>query len=199
MAESRFQRAIAAIDAVNAKDPNVISVDDVERPKELVHAEMVTSWLDKLAPDATPELKLAGRAHHIERWILPRSEFSEGRKGYLAWRQKLQRHHAEVTSQILAEIGYPKDSIQRVRDIIRKKRLSRDAEVQAFEDALCLVFLETQLHEIADRLAPEKVIDVLKRTLPKMSPEGRHAALDIDLEPEDRGLLEEAIRGSGQS
>lgn len=199
MPESRFQRTLAAIDAVNAGDPNVIRVNGVERPKELAHAEMVSRWLENLAPNASESLKLAGRAHHLERWVLPRSQYPDGRKGYLDWRRKLQQHHAEVAGRILAEAGYPEGVIERVQDILQKKNLRRDPEVQAFEDSLCLVFLETQLHDVAARLANDKMVDVLRLTLPKMSPEGRRAALAIELAPEDRELLERAIEATAQS
>lgn len=195
--ESRFRRAIAAIDAANALDPNVMRVHGVERPKELAHAEMVSRWLEKLAPDATEELKLAGRAHHLERWIHPRSQYPDGRKGYLDWRRKLQQHHAQTAGRILAEAGYPEGVIERVQDILQKKQLRRDPEVRAFEDALCLVFLEIQLHDLATRLEDDKMLEVLRRTLSKMSPEGRRAALELELAPEDRQLLERAIEGAG--
>ena len=79
---------------------------------------------------------------------------------------------------------------------MQKKRLRRDPEVQAFEDALCLVFLETQLHDIASRLTTEKTVDVLRLTLPKMSAQGREAAMGIELALEDKQLLEQAVRGS---
>ena len=38
---------------------------------------------------------------------------------------------------------------------MRKEGLAHDAEVQALEDALCLVFLETQLADVAARLEPD--------------------------------------------
>ena len=66
----------------------------------------------------------------------------------------------------------------RVQDIVQKKQLATDPEVQAFEDALCLVFLETQLDEFSDRYA-DKAADVLEKTLEKMSPEGRRLASDL--------------------
>ena len=196
MAEPRFRKAITAIDNANAADPNLIHIDGGERPKELAHAERVSRWLEKLTPDASEELKLAGRAHHIERWILPRNQYPDGRDGYLDWRRKLQHHHAQRAGEILKAAGYPEDSIQRVQDILQKKRLRRDPEVQAFEDALCLVFLETQLHDIASRLTTEKTVDVLRLTLPKMSAQGREAAMGIELALEDKQLLEQAVRGS---
>ena len=63
----RLRRALEAIDAANAGDPNRIRVRGVERPKEQAHAELVTGWIERLAPKASEALRLAGRAHHVRR------------------------------------------------------------------------------------------------------------------------------------
>jgi hypothetical protein len=44
----RLERALAAIDAANADDPNTIEVGGVTRPKELAHAELMTAWIERL-------------------------------------------------------------------------------------------------------------------------------------------------------
>ncbi|MBV8560865.1 MAG: DUF4202 family protein, partial [Acidimicrobiia bacterium] len=63
--EARFDRSIAAIDAANAEDPVRVTVAGEERPKELAHAELATAWVTRLRPDASEELLLAARAHHL--------------------------------------------------------------------------------------------------------------------------------------
>ena len=70
-----------------------------------------------------------------------------------------------------------------------------DPEVQALEDALCLVFLETQLAATADKLDDrEKTIDVLRRTAVKMSPTALALAQGLPLTEDERALLESALR-----
>ena len=165
----RFDRAIAAIDAANAEDPH---------GKELRHAELATAWVRRLRPEASEGLLLAVRGHHIRRWAIPRSSYPDGRGGYLRWRRALQRAHAADLTGILTTEGYDDATVARVQDIVQKKQLATDPEVQAFEDALCLVFLETQLDEFSDRYA-DKAADVLEKTLEKMSPEGRRLASDL--------------------
>jgi hypothetical protein len=173
--QARFDRAIAAIDAANADDPNRIEVAGHERPKELAHAELASAWVKRLRPDASEELMLAARAHHLRRWTIARDSYPEGRNGYLRWRRELQKQHAADVGRILEAEGYDETSIARVQEIIQKRRLTSDPEVQAFEDALCLVFLETQLTDFADRYA-DKADDVLDKTLEKMSEDGRALA-----------------------
>jgi len=164
---ARFERTIAAIDAANADDP---------RNREVRDAQLATEWVQRLRPDAGEELLLAARAHHLRRWTIPRSSYPEGRNGYLRWRRDLQKQHAADVGEILRGEGYDAAAIDRVQEIIQKRRLTSDSEVQTFEDALCLVFLETQLTDFAERYA-DKADDVLAKTIDKMSEEGRtHAA-----------------------
>jgi hypothetical protein len=189
----RFARALAAIDAANADDPNQLVWQGEARPKELLHAERVSHWVERLAPDASEALRLAARAHHLRRWALPRSGFPDGRAGYHAWRRALQQRHADEAGALLREAGYDPALIARVADLIRKRGLGRDPEVQVLEDALCLVFVETQLAEFATRHAQGKVLGILEKSLRKMSPAGREAAAGIELGAEERALLGRAV------
>ena len=49
---------------------------------------------------------------------------------------------------------------------------------------LCLVFLQTQVLDLAEQLGPDKAVDVLAKTVKKMSPRGRSEALELELSPE---------------
>jgi ketosteroid isomerase-like protein len=190
---SRFERAIAAIDAANAEDPHQITVRGRTGPKEILHAELVTKWVRDLAPDASEELLLAARGHHLRRWTVPRASAPAGRSGYLRWRKSLHEQHATELGAILSEAGYDDAAIARVQTIVRKQGLGRDAEVQTLEDALCLVFLETQLAEIAARLEPDKLVSVIQKTAKKMSPAGLEAIARVPLDDADRARLERAV------
>ena len=64
---------------------------------------------------------------------------------------------------------------------MRKRELGRDADVQVLEDALCLVFIETQFGELAAKLERPKMVDVVRKTLKKMSAEGQAMALSLDM------------------
>ncbi|MBM3672249.1 MAG: DUF4202 domain-containing protein [Actinobacteria bacterium] len=190
VANGQLDRAFAAIDAANADDPTRIAVRGVEQPKELAHAALVTEWIRRLEPGASEPLLLAGRAHHLRRWTIPRSSHPEGRSGYLRWRRALHDQHARDVAAILAEVGYDDATISRVQDLVRKRGLGKDPEVQVLEDALCLVFAETQLHALAQRVEPDKMRDVMRKTLAKMSPRAIELAKELDLPPESRALLD---------
>jgi len=189
----RFEQAIAAIDAANADDPTRLEWRGETRPKEMVHAELMTAWVERLDPGATEEQLLAARANHLRRWAIPREGYPEGRAGYLRWRRELGKRHAEDVGAILSEHGYPASSIERVQQIVRKEGLKKDPQVQAHEDALCLTFLQTQFDPLADRLGDDHTVEVLRKTLAKMSPRGRSEALELDLGERARALVERAL------
>jgi hypothetical protein len=189
----RLATALAAIDAANADDPHTIVVDGVERPKEQAHAELMTEWVRRLDPDCTDEQVLAARAHHLRRWSIPRASYPEGRSGYLRWRTALKKQHAEEVGAILREAGYDDAAAERVGQIVRKQGLGTDPAVQTHEDALCLVFLQTQFDELADQLGDDKTIDVLRKTAAKMSPAGLAAAQGLSFSPRAADLLRRAL------
>lgn len=191
--QERFQQAIDAIDAVNASDPTSISIRGSERPKELGHSELASEWVERLVDSPSVALRLAVRAHHVRRWEIPRETYPAGRAGYRRWRKQLQLFHAEQVGAILELVGYEQEAIERVGEIIRKERLGSDPEVQALEDALCLVFLETELIDTAAKIAEdEKLVGVLRKTLLKMSPLARALAEELPLEEHERALLKRA-------
>lgn len=193
MHPGRLEEAVAAIDAANQGDPNEILVRGKLRPKELAHAELATEWVHALAREPGEALLLAARAHHLRRWAIPRAGYPAGRKGYLVWRKALQKQHAEEVGQVLAAVGYEPELVARVQALVGKKALGRDPDAQILEDAVCLVFLETQLEALSDQLDEDHTIDVLRKTAKKMSPSALERAGELPLDPRGRALLERAL------
>jgi len=190
----RLAAVVAAVDAANADDPATVVVGGVQRPKELTHAEMMTRWVRQLDPGCGDEQLIAARAHHLRRWAIPRDSYPRDRAGYLRWRTALQRQHAEDVGRIMRDAGYGDESIERVQAIVRKRGLGRDPAVQVHEDALCLVFLETQLDELTTSLDDEdKMVEILRKTAAKMSPAGLEAARRLSFSPEGAELLGRAL------
>ncbi|MDQ1457180.1 MAG: hypothetical protein QOH28_2800 [Actinomycetota bacterium] len=193
---ARLRAALAAIDDANAADPTVVTVRDRTGPKEIIHADLVTEWVLRLRPDADEALLLAARGHHFRRWTVPRSSYPTGRAAYLRWRKDLHAQHAKELGLVLADAGYDEATIARVQAIVRKDGLARAGEnddVQVLEDALCLVFLETQLVEIAARLDPAKLPGVITKTARKMSGAGLAQIAHVPLGPGARRFLDEAF------
>ncbi len=193
----RFDRAIAAIDAANADDPFTLEVDGRALPKEQTHAEMMTRWVRELDPDAPEALLLAARAHHIRRWMIPRKSFPDGRAAYLRWRRALHSVHAELAAALLERVGYPRATVERVAALVQKADLLQqgDADAQTLEDALSLVFFDTQLEPLLDDLDDRQLRRALGRTWRKMSPRGQAAAKSLPLSERAVATLARLVDG----
>lgn len=178
----------AAIDAANALDPSLID----GRPLALVQGERASAWLARRMPDASPALALAARAHHVRRWTIARTSYPEGRAGYLRWRRDLKAVHAAALGELLPPCGVAADVVARAQELVAKRAPLTDPEQQAFEDVVCLVFLETQYEALIDKLDDDKMVDVLRKTLPKMSEAGVALAGSAELHPRGAALLARA-------
>jgi hypothetical protein len=189
----RFVEAVERIDAAHAQDPNRTVVAGREVPDELLYARRMTEWLDRLRPDAPEALRLAVRCQHLQRWMIPRSQYPMTRAGYHQWRSTLARFHADRAAEILRGAGYDEPTVARVQSLVRKEGLKTDADAQALEDVACLVFLEHEFSDFARKHEEPKVINILARTWRKMSDAGRAAALGLHFSPADRALIEKAL------
>jgi uncharacterized protein DUF4202 len=193
-AAERRARAIAAFQAENARDPNMIEVAGASRPKELVYAERLAAWVERLEPQASEALVLASHCQHLRRWELARSEFDAGRIGYLSWRKALARFHADQAAEILRGLGYDEELRREVRQINLKQGLQTQADVQTMEDALCLSFLEHELEEFASKHPDEKVVHIIRKTWGKMSERAQRVALGLTLPERSGELVQKALQ-----
>ena len=186
----RFERAKLAFDQLNALDPVQEMVDGIERPRLVVQADRLSSWIERLEPHASEALRLAARCQHIERWTIPREDFPPGRVGYLQWRTKLARFHADRSESILRGAGYDDVVVQAVRRIVTKQHLHSNTDSQTMEDALCLVFLEFEFDAFLEKHPDQdKAVEILEKTWKKMSARGREAALTLSLSPRAKALV----------
>lgn len=191
MTTGRFDDALARLDAAHAEDPEK---DAAGKPAELVYAQRMSAWLAKLAPDASEALKLAVRCQHIRRWAIARSAYSAGKVGYLRWRKEEALAHAALAADILGRAGYDADAVKRVQSLVKKERIKHDPEAQLLEDVACLVFLEYEFAAFAAKHEEAKLVDILRKTWPKMSPQGQAAAQGLKLAAPLRAIVEKAVR-----
>jgi hypothetical protein len=190
---SRYDAVIAAIDAANVADPNLIEVEGQAEPAELVYGRRMSATLARMAPDASEPLQIAARGQHIERWRLARKSYPEGRAGYLRWRKDAKEVHARRLGDIMAEAGYGAGDIDRVGALVRKERLKLDPEAQLLEDVICVVFLEHYLPPFMAKTEPAKLPGILAKTWKKMSDFGHAEALKLNVPPQALRLLEQGL------
>ena len=187
-----YARARELIDAAHAADPKR-GADG--RPAELVYAGRMEDWIARLAPGASPLLRLAARCQHLERWSVPRSSFPGGRAGYLSWRKSLYVKQADRARTLLQQAGVPPSETDEAATWVSKTGLKTNSGTQALEDAACLVFLENEISDFAAQHAEytaEKFTDIIRKTWRKMSPPAQAAALGLNLPPAIRELVRAA-------
>jgi len=178
--QNRLAKGIALIDAANAEDPNQETDGGKSWPKELLYSQRMSEMLERYAPEADEAIRLAARAQHVQRWKSARSDFPEGRQGYLQWRTGLYKFHAETAGRLLAEAGYDDDVVERVKQAVGKRALKVNKDTQLLEDVTDLVFIEHYMLAFAHK-HPEydeaKWLDIIRKTWKKMSPRAQQFAL----------------------
>ncbi len=189
----RFLKVVGAIDELNNSDPKRVVKDGREMGYEYYFSCLLFAKVLYLREDASEPLLIAARSQHICRWERPRVDYPEGRAGYLKWRADLKRFHADKTASILAELDYSAEFIETVRTINLKKDLKSNPDSQTMEDALCLVFLESQFPEFRLKTSEEKMVSIIRKTWAKMSQQGQQAALSLNLGDEEARLVEMAL------
>jgi hypothetical protein len=190
----RFEKAITTFDAYNLNDPHQEEFEGKRVSKELLYAQRMSQRLDDFYPAAPEYLKLAAHCQHIGRWEIPRENYPMDKKGYLQWRNVLKTHHAKLAEQILNSCRYDQETIDKVKFLLLKKELFTNPDTQALEDVVCLVFIEYYLEEFAEKHEPQKVVDILQKTLKKMSPRAIEEAAKIPVSERIKLLIHQALQ-----
>ena len=189
-----YRNARELIDQAHAADPKRTSD---ARPAELIYADNMERWVARVAPAATPILRLAARCQHLERWSVPRASFPMDKPGYHTWRKSLYKKQADRARELLVQAGVPAAQADEVAVWVSKTGLKTNPGTQALEDAACLVFLETEIPGFATlhpEYTPEKYIDIIRKTWRKMSPRAQELARGLPFPPAIGELVHEAIK-----
>lgn len=174
---SRFQQALAALEAAHQEDPK--RSPDGQMPWSVLYHRRMLTWLERLVPQPGEALRLAAASQHLRRWMIPRDRFPQDRPGYLRWRTELGRFHGQEAAKILRSCGYQPEVTERVAALLQKKSLRSDPETQALEDAACLVFLENEFVSFSEKHSDQKISEILVKTWAKMSPAGQALAQEL--------------------
>ncbi|WP_155947306.1 DUF4202 domain-containing protein [Pseudorhodobacter ferrugineus] len=178
---SNLEAALGLIDAANAADPT----QEDGRPAALLYGERMSAEVARLFPQASDVLQIAARGQHVERWLLKRAEFPEGKEGYHAWRREQGRRHGARVAGIMAQAGYDVADQARVGVLLRKEGIKRDADVQALEDIICFVFIRWYFADFAAKRGAEDLQGIVDKTARKMSEQARARVLaEFDLLPD---------------
>jgi len=201
--QSPYDSARALIDAANSADPNQVTADGKEWPKELLYSERMSDMLERYKPDADAAMKLAIRAQHIERWKSPRNAYPMNRIGYLKWRKDLYKIQANRAAELMLQAGFGKAEVERARNAVAKKNIKGNPDTQLLEDITDLVFMEHYMLEFVGKhpdYSEEKWIDIIQKTWNKMSGSAHQFALSgaIKLPGTLEPLVHKAVSGANE-
>ncbi len=202
--QSTYDKARALIDAANRADPNQVTAESKEWPKELLYSERMSDMLERYDPDADDAMKLAIRAQHIERWKSPRNAYPMDRIGYLKWRKDLYKIQANTAAKLLLEAGYGDEEVDRVRNSVAKKNIKGNPDTQLLEDVTELLFMEHYMLEFVGKhpdYTEEKWVEIIQKTWNKMSSNAHEFALSgaIKLPETLEPLVHKAVSGANEN
>jgi hypothetical protein len=202
--QSTYEVARALIDAANSADPNQVTADGKEWPKELLYSERMSDMLERYAPNADDAMKLAIRAQHIERWKSPRNAYPMDRIGYLKWRKDLYKIQANRAAELMLQAGFDEAEIERARNAVAKKNIKGNPDTQLLEDVTDLVFMEHYMLEFVGKhpdYTEEKWIEIIQKTWNKMSSNAHEFALSgaIKLAEPLAPLVQKAVSGANEN
>ena len=186
---SRLTLALRRFDEANAEDPNRDESDEKRWPKEQLYAKRLSAWVARLVANPSEALVLAAHCQHLRRWRIPRETYPPTKAGYLKWRTDLKKFHANESGTILRECGYDEQTIAAVQALNLKTNFPADPDSRVLEDALCLVFLEFQMDDLASKTSEEKMINALQKSWKKMTETARQHALKLDFSPKCQKLI----------
>ena len=190
---SRLKNTLKAIDAMHSQDPEQEEINGESIAAELLYAQRMTKWMEKLEDNPSEAVQIAVRSQHLCRWEISRKEYPMDRPGYLKWRTDLGKLHAEKAAEAMLANGYDDETVDTTKKIIRKQNLKNSPEAQVMEDCACLVFIENGFLDFAAKYPEEKVIDIVQKTWGKMSDKAHDAALKLSLPEEALTIIKKAL------
>jgi len=193
------RRAFDLVEAAHARAP--------KRPEdaldELSHSKEIAQWVAELRGGDTfvsQALRLAAQAQQLERHVVHRSSYAEGREGQREWRAAVKQWQRQRVMDLLTEAGLPNDLATRVGRLVAKEcSADEDPDAQTLQDASCLVFLGNELRQYDNRDTDDgKLADVIQQTWRLMSAPAKAKAAALEYSPRTLGaLLEGAAAAEG--
>lgn len=155
----RYQKARVLIDNVHRRDPlfvqkqqqGVHATED-GRQDELEYADAMETWVKRLMLKADPSTAeqlqcipggkelviIASRCQHLERFATPRSDYPEGKAGYLQWRRSLYTIQADHAVNLLQEADFPQQECALVHKWVSKTDLKPGKQSGDWGTQVCI-------------------------------------------------------------
>ncbi|HEY4784715.1 MAG TPA: DUF4202 domain-containing protein [Bacteroidales bacterium] len=191
--DNLYHKATLELEKVHGMDNIREIYNGKEYPSELLYSQRMLQMLEKVNPASLHILKLAAQCQHLKRWNIPRAEYPYNRRGYHEWRRVVMEYQLKETKEILSNVGLSNDDILLVLDALRNQGDKSDPNAQIIVDTACLVFIKWYMEPFAAKHQSEKVTDILKKTMRKMSENGIQLISTLGLPTTSAQMLERAL------
>lgn len=189
--EEQYRIASEKIDAAHSSDETMQLENGNLVPAELLYSKRMLSVLELVNAGSSFEIKIAAQCQHLKRWSVPRSLYPYDRRGYHQWRQVVMDFQLQETKLILSLAYIGESDIKHILTILKEQGNKLNPESQMIMDTACLVFLKWYMEPFAGKHQNEKVIDILRKTMRKMSSKGVNLISQLDLPVSAKTILEQ--------
>jgi hypothetical protein len=187
-----YKVATDEIDKVHSEDAKQETDGEIVYPAELLYSKRMLSILDMVSPGSSYAMKLAVQCQHFQRWGVPRSDYPYDRRGYHQWRRAAMEYQLQLTQALFSRIDMDEEDIQWIVTALREQENKRNPDGRIIMDTECLVFLKWYMTPFSAKHENEKVLDILKKTMLKMSSNGVSLISNLDLPISTKQMLEQA-------
>ena len=192
IAEMKYNDALKLIDKAHNEDPAYVTIDGNKVSDEFLYSERMLNQLLAYYPDSNPFIKLSAKCHHLKRWEVDRKLYPMDKQGYFNWRRVVAKHQLNIAKEILTKAEFSEEEIDKVISCLKKENIKRIPEAQIIEDVACMVFIQFYLEEFAKPHQDDKVIDILYKTMLKMSDPGIETCKKLPLSNKVAHLVKKA-------
>jgi hypothetical protein len=188
--DNLYHKATLELEKVHGMDTTREIYNGNQYPSESLYSHRMLQMLEKVNAEASNILKLAAQCQHLKRWNIPRGEYPYNRRGYHEWRRVVMEYQLKEMEEILSKVGISNEDILLVTDALRNQGDKSNSNAQIITDTACLVFIKWYMEPFATKHQSEKVTDIMKKTMRKMSETGLQLISRLNLPTTASQILE---------
>ncbi len=187
--EEQYKKVSKLIEQIHLADLNH---EGENTPAELLYCERMLSVLEMVYPGAPFSLKIAAQCQHLQRWGIPRSNYPFDRKGYHLWRRAVMEFQLDLTKKLLTESEIEESEMVIILGSLKNQDNKSNLNATIIMDTACLIFLKWYLIPFSAKHESSKVIDILRKTMKKMSERGLSVISKLELPEPVMDLINKA-------
>ena len=182
--EELYLKATTAIKEVHGADSVQHMENGMAFPSEILYGQRMLALLEEVYPESSFAFKLAVQCQHLKRWGIPRTDYPFDRRGYHEWRRVVMEYQLAETRTVLSAVPVEEEDLLWILDALKNQGNKANGNAQIITDTACLVFMKWYMVPFAAKHESEKVVDILKKTMRKMSEKGIHWVSKLGLSSE---------------